>query len=197
MKKSLLSFIVLVLCLPAMFLCGCKNNKPKLPAINTARYFEKNVSASVYGKVSKRNLDISTLTKSSANKANLDQFVQYELTGDGSWIYKMYIESIYFYVYTSSATENAIEITFNMTNLANESDLTKTETITKTCPVKPGKNKSTLCKFDIGMVVATATTTKISIDITQTTGIEMMFNDGFKWMIYDLTIYGESRSYSK
>lgn len=183
-----------MLCLPAMFLCGCKGGKPTLPAINASRYFESTVTTTIYNKTAKQNLEMNNITSSSPNTAYLNQYVQYELTGDGSWIYKMYIESIYFYVYTSNTANEAMTITLTITNMADESDLTKTETITKTCPVVPGKNKSTLCKFDIGKVVATATTTKLTIDILETASATF-FEDGIKWMVYDFTVYGESRAY--
>lgn len=193
MKKSILSFLILMLFVPVMFFTGC-SNKTKLPEIKASRYFSSSVSTSLFDQTQKRQIQLSSITSKKPNKDHMDKYVQYELTGDGVWIYKMYIECIYFYVYTSDTNE-AMTITLTFTNLASESDLTKQETVTKTCAVQPGKNKATLCKINIGKVVATATNTKLTIDIAQTASYDF-FENNFKWMIYDFSVYGESRSYS-
>ena len=85
-----------------------------------------------------------------------------------------------------------------MTNVVHESDIGKNDVEDKTfsntyaCVAK--KKGTVQVKIKVKRTVATATGSTLTIDVLTSD----MFGDpesNFKWCIYDLKFYGESRSY--
>ncbi len=200
MKKTLLKIITLIALVPIISFYGCSSKKSKLSDINLVTYYNEKVVCTSYNSTKSYNLKISDLTRSKPNKLLADQYIKFELSANSAWMYKMYIDYIYFKVYTNIATQSAMTINLKMTNLADESDLSNpTDDFTADASLIPEKDGSINCWFKINKVVPTATGTKLTIDILDTTEVfadEFGKDNGFKWIIYDLKFYAESRTYS-
>jgi hypothetical protein len=203
MKKILKHIMALLTIVPIILLCSC-GSRSSLPKLNLEQYYESNVTVYTYNSTTAKKISLSKLTSSSPSSQNCDNFTQLTLTGDGSWLYKMYIDTIYFYVYTTEATTEELVINFKLTNVVEESEF-KSGSVNPTeftCErsLKPTKNGSVLCTIPVHMTIADATSTSITIDILNSVNGTVADENGnessFKWQIYGLEIYGESRSYS-
>lgn len=200
MKKLLKRIGIIALIFPIIFLCSC-SKVSKLPSINVDTYFEDTVETSVLGNnVSSKEITLASLTAKKPNPDFYDRYVQFTLTGNGAWLYKMYIDKITFYVYTNKTVDTEMIINFSITNVADEGDLENPEEISGECSFNPKKNGKAYCEISVNKVIATATGCEIKFDITNSTSGTITDNEGnvtdFKWQIYGLKIYGESRSYS-
>lgn len=207
MKKFFKNALTLLLIVPIIALCSCSGKS--LQKVNFERYFESKVEVTTYKSTSKKNIDLTSLTSNKPNDSNYDSYTSFTLTADGTWLYKMYIEKIEFYIFTNEKTLEELIINFKMTNLVDESEYLK-EDHSKIEPAEitsshSFKTKSTkgafICTIPINKVVANPQTTTITIDILDSVYGTLTTEDGelstFRWQIYGLSMFGESRSYSE
>ncbi len=209
MKKKILSILAVMLCLPALLFCGCKNdNISELPSINMSRYYKSTVQAVIDGgknsNDTKATIKLADLIGSKPNSNTLEAYSEIKLSGELNWLYKMYIDSVSFYVYTNSAPSTELTITLSMSNLANENDFSKAEIISDTKTSDKVNGNAYLFTFKINKVIASdvdASSDYLKISINECRNGTIVDNEnnltGFKWTIYDLKVYGESRTYSK
>lgn len=202
LKKSLLIFLLM----PVLIFCGC--SKSKVKPQNFTTYFSDNVATSIYnnnGTATSMKIPSSVLAASTPNLTYANKYLSLEATAKGEWMYKMYVENIYFYVYTSHASETEMIVNVTLNNFVKEEDINNTDnedkTLTAECSFFPKDNNSTLCKVEVNRVVATATTTTMEFDINHSVfGIictESGEPNDFKWLIYGVEIVGESRTYNE
>ncbi len=199
MKNKLLKSLTALLCVPIILLCGC-SKKSKLDTINASTYFNSAVACTVYGKEKQTSGNLSDLLAKKPNMGTIGQYTVFELKANSAWVYKMYIDYIYFYVYTNIETESQMTINIKMTNLASENNIENPETFEADCSLIPKKDGSILCEVKVQKVVATATGSTLTFDILDCPEIfsdSMAQDNGFKWTIYGLEFYAESRAYSK
>lgn len=204
MKKKITKFFIVLLCLPTLFFCACGNSPSNLPSINMATYYEATAKTSLYKEDRSGTINLSDLTAPNPNKDTLAPYTQIILPGKLTWLYKMYIDCITFYVYTNEATDSEMIVNVSLTNMADENDRANVSTF-KSEPVsfKPEKDGSVFCKINVNKVIANATdpdSDSLMIDILNSVNGTVADSVGnltsFRWTIYGLTIYGESRSYS-
>jgi len=199
MKKIAILILTLFISSTALLFAGCSDG---LKPINMSVYYNTNVDSIVYTNdiSSNRTLDLSTVTASSADWSKMDKYYDFNFSANASWIYKMYIERIEFYVLCNETTNEEMSINLKITNLAPEDNLSNISTHTDMKSHHPTENVAQKYTFDINKVVVTATGSKITLDIDQSTSlisIKNNPNNNFKWIIYGFKIYGESREYSK
>lgn len=207
MKKKLFKLLTFLLIIPALLLCACSGNRSKFSAINISRYFESVVRVT-YGDDNgrSRQIDIGEIASSKLNKSNLSNYYSFEIEGNAVWLYKMYIDCIYFSVYTTDTANTGnglMTLTITITNLVdeeilkNDGDLTKIEPTVIQVNISPKKDNFELCRVDINKTVATSTGVKITIDIRQSADNTILDKSkNFTWFIYDFNVYGESRAYN-
>lgn len=187
--------------MPVLFLCGCSSKKSKLDTIRLSTYFEDTVTCSAYNKTATTTISIEDLTSEDPKLNLMGQYIEFEVKAKGSWIYKMYIDYIYFKVYTNIDVATGMTVNLSMTNLADEDDLQNpTNDFKQDCSFTPAEDGSFNCWYKVQKVVPTASGTTLTIDILNTTEVfsdEFGTANGFKWIIYDLKFYAESRTYSK
>ncbi len=205
MKNKLLKICTFLLCIPMLFLCACGETPSSLPSINVSRYYSANAQTTFYNDSNKGQISIGDLTASKVNTDTAGPYVQIELAGNRSWLYKMYIDYITFYVYTNEARNSEMIINVSISNLADEDDRNHASTFSsEPARFKPTAGGATLCTIKVGKVVASmadADSDFLKFDILNCVNNTVADSTGnqtnFKWTIYGLTIYGESRSYSK
>ena len=208
MRKKLLNLLFVILILPVLVLTGCKKGSSSLPAINVSRYFKDEITISRY-KIEKDDSDsISFLTQKKAKKENLSKYEKFELNADPVWIYKMYVESIVFYVYCNESSKFQMTIDVKMTNLADESvilesksDNVATEDVKQQVTIMPKGKKAIKCVVPINKTVVNALGSTITIDFF-TNSPELVSSEGenessLMWLIYGFQVHGESRTYSR
>ena len=205
MKNKLLKSLFALLLIPVLFFAGCKDKK-SLPAIDLATYLKEEITVSYYQLEAKSTKDLSFITDTKLDEEKLGKYVKFELSANSVWMYKMFVESISFYVYTTASSTSEMIVDVSMTNMADEEVLKKTNseepeitTASEQCTFIPEKNKATKCTFKINKAVARATGATIIIDISNS--LELFDTDNgqadFNWVIYGFEIHGESRAYSK
>lgn len=207
MRKKLLNLLFVILILPVMVLTGCKKGSSSLPAINVSRYFKDEITISRYNITDDRTDSISFLTQKKAKKENLSKYVKFELNADPVWIYKMYVESIVFYVYCNESSEFQMTINVKMTNLADESailesksDNVATEDVEQQVTIMPKGKKAIKCVVPINKTVVNSLGSTITIDFKNSP--ELFSTEGenessLMWLIYGFQVHGESRTYSR
>lgn len=205
MKKNILKSLFIILMLPVLVLVGCKNKE--LPALNLSRYIKSDISVRRYGVAEASKSSLSILTEKKAKQENLSKYLQFELTADNVWMYKMYIEKITFYVYCNESSEFQMIINLKMTDLATEKDIfssttesVNTSDLEEQVSITPKANKAIKCTVNINRTVIKAVGSTITLDIYNSP--ELFSSDGntesnFMWLIYDFEIHGESRTYSR
>ena len=194
--------ITAILCIPVIVLCACSSKTSKLDAINASAYFEEATIYYTYNDSHSKTMTFESLLAKKPNKTLADQYIQFEVKAIPAMIYKMYIDYIYFYVYTTKETTSEMTVNVSITNLCNEWDFENvTDDFTADCSLIPQKDGSTRCEIKVQKVVATlAKTTTLKFDILNTTEVfkdDKNQDNNFKWLIYGLEICGESRAYSK
>ena len=152
-------------------LAGCKKGSSSLPAINVSRYFKDEITITRYNITDDRTDSISFLTQKKAKKENLSKYVKFELNADPVWIYKMYVESIVFYIYCNESSEFQMTINVKMTNLADESailesksDNVATEDVEQQVTIMPKGKKAIKCIVPINKTVVNSLGSTITID---------------------------------
>ncbi len=198
LKKSVFAIILL----PVMLFCGC--SKSNLKPQDFSAYYASTITCTLYDKSGTKTIPTSALADSKPNIDYADKYVSLVATAKSEWLYKMYIESIYFYVYTSESTSTEMIINVSLTNVVKEEEIntsTEDNTITAQCSFFPQKDNSTLCKVEVNRTVATATSSTLTFDINNSVyGIVCDENgdtNDFKWLIYGIEIIGESRTYNE
>lgn len=202
MKKYILNALIFLLCIPVIFLAGCSNIS-KYPSITQSTYFEETVSTKLFNDSIKK-LKLNDITSSNPNKSLVDNYYQIDIKSNGVWMYKMYIDCIYFKIYTQNKLDKQVTVTIKITNTVKEEDISKENAdkeFTATCAFIPNKNGTTECKIKVNRTVADLTGSIISIDVSEyqggiVVGDENVTSD-LLWMIYDFQVFGESRTYSK
>ncbi len=199
MKKSILKLLTLIICLP-LALCGCSGVKSKLKPLNLSVYYNDKAACSVYNKTEGIGVDLSDLTAKKPNKDLLAAYTDFEIKANAEWVYKLYIDYIYFKVYTNTSSSEMM-INISITNLASENDIENpNDDFHADCSIIPEKDGEFICEVKVKKVIATATGSTITFDIFNSTEVfhDNKGNDiGFKWTIYDLKFYAEHRTYSK
>jgi len=180
-------------------LAGCSKG---IPAIDMPTYFNTAVSSTIYknNSTSNKSLTLESFTTSSANTTKLDKYLDFTFTAKSSWIYKMYIEKIEFFVYTNTTPDTEMTFTIKISNLASEDKISSISQLEETQSIYPTAYEPYKLTLFVNKVVATATGMTMSIDISESSELLLDKNNpdnNFKWQIYGLKIYGESREYSK
>lgn len=204
--KKFFRMLIIFLLLPVMVFVGCKNSKT-LPSIALAKYLENEVTVKRNNFSEIKTEDISILTQKKANKDLLSQYIKFEIKTDHTWIYKMYIEKISFYVYCNESSESLMTINLKITDVATEDaiwnstqETVESEDFESQCTFTPEANNAIKCNFKIERTVIVATGSTISIDIENCLELYSSTTDmpsTFMWMIYGLEINGESRTYTR
>lgn len=200
MKSKILKSMIAILCLPVLLLCGCSDKRSKLPKINASAYFESSVSYTTYGNTKASTLEFEELIMTEPDPLNVNSFDEIKVTAKSAWVYKMYIDAIYFYVYANKAATTEMIVNVKITNLADEDNISKpSDDFAATCSLVPLANDSVLCKVEVKKTIATATGCTLSFDILNSTNGTVADDNGkptdFRWMIYGLEIYAEHRTY--
>ena len=202
MKRKILNLLIALICVPALMLCGCSKKDSDLPKINASVYFEETVTAYTYNNAKAKNIEFAELIAEDPDPLNIDCFTEIHVTAKSSWVYKMYIDCIYFYVYANADSTSEMIINVTITNLVDEDKIGEQnaiETIEETCSLIAQKDDSVLCKVEVKKTVATATGCKLTFDINNSINSTVADDQGnatdFRWMIYGLEFYAEHRAY--
>lgn len=200
MKKISTLLIAILLPFSALLLSGCSQNG--LKPIDMSTYYKSTIETTIYKNniSTSKSLTLDKVTADSPNMILMDKYLDIKVTANSSWIYKMYIEKIEFYVLTNESTESQMAVSLNVTNLAKESVTTNVTTFSELKSHIPSANTAQKYTFEINQVVSKATGSTITIDISESSEILVNKNNkdsDFKWIIYGLKIYGEHREYSK
>ena len=199
--KKITTFILSIFIITITLLsCGCSGNK--ITAIDMPTYVKNTITATTYknNTSSTRSLTLSALTKNYADTSYMDKYLDFTLSTNPSWTYKMYIEKVEFYVLTSESSNSQMSLALTMTNLADESNLASTATFSELKSHVPEQGTAQKYTFEINKVFSKATGSTITIDMSESS--ELLIdkngqNSNFNWLIYGLKIYGEHREYSK
>lgn len=200
MMQKFKNYFIILLCVPILFLCSCSNFKPKCKEIpSVGYYFEDEVSCDYFQDLETNTISINNLTDSKLNKSTLNPYAKFTLKAKSAEIYHLYIEYIYFKVYTSESSEYEMNVNVDITNVIDENEVGKenpTETEysnTYSCITK--KNNVAIFKIYVNKVVRTATGLELTIDILNNETYLSNPETNLKWTIFDFKIYGESRAY--
>lgn len=197
MKSKILNLIIAIFCIPVLFLCGCSNKRSELPKVEASVYIEDVAKYTTFDNSKEQSLKIDEFISPDLNPQNIKNFEKITITAKSSWIYKMYIDKIYFNFYSNKTTDTEMIVKLTITNLAKESEIGTKESVHSkelTCPFIPKENGFIECMFDIQETVAVATGCTMTIDINESINNELI-EDDFRWTIYNFEIYGEHRAY--
>ncbi len=200
MKKfiSLTFSLMLILILPLF--AGCSNGS--LPKINMSVYYQSTCTANIAysSTAAAKSISLDTLTNQKSDTSKMAKYLDFTINGNISYLYKMYIQKIEFYVLTN---QDAEQMTFNLsvTNLAKESSISDYDTFTEMKSYNIKGYQVQKCSFEINQVVVSSAETSIKIDLSESSELLTSKTDGqentFVWMLYGLQVYGESREYSR
>lgn len=197
MKKIL----TMLLIIPVMLLCSCNKFKPECSEIPSLSYYYKDsVDCEIFN-LPQKTLTIADLQNEKVQKHLLDSYAQITLTANSAEAYHLYIEYIYFKVYTNLDSEYAMNVDINITNVISEENIGKSDlsdedkNYKNTYACQARKESTAVFKVYVGRTIATATGSKITIDILSSEIYATDEKTNFRWLIYDFKIYGESRAY--
>ena len=198
MKKIKALILSLFFISVAIFTTGCSN---EIPSIDMPTYFKTSVSSTIYknNTTSNRTLALSQFY-SGADTSKFDKYLDFTFTANASWVYKLYIEKLEFYVITNTTPDTEMTFTIKISNLAKEDNISSPSEIVETQSIYPTANEPYKLTLFVNRVVATAIGMTMSIDISESSELLLDKNNpenNFKWMIYGLNIFGEHREYSK
>lgn len=188
--KKTLVLIVAIFC--ATIFVGCGRNVQS-PAIKVSRYFNNSVSYT-YTTNRTEKLNLSSFTKNSVDNSTVGKQSTIQLTGENQWVYRLYVECIYFYFYCNQSVDIE-QLVVTMTNLDSgtfDSTLpTGTYKKSTILAFKAKQNKGVLLRVDINQTIVSS-----SADCLLTLKLEhdelLSSSNDFKWSIYDLAIYGKT-----
>lgn len=202
--KKLLKILLVFLLLPVMTLTACK--KKSLPAINLERYLKDEITIKQVD-TDATTKTLSLITQDKAKDENLSKYLKFEISTDPVWMYKMYVESITFYVYCNEASDFSLTLNVKMTNLASEDAImeaitenVETETFEKQVSFNPKEKKAIKCTVNVNQTIVNATGSTISIDAYSSSELfsgDEETSSNFMWLIYGFEIHGESRTYTR
>ena len=202
MKRKILNLLIALICAPAIMFCGCSEKESDLPKIDASVYFEEKVSVYTYNNAKAKEIEFAELIAEELDPLNVADFTEIIVTAKSAWVYKMYIDCIYFYVYANNDATTEMIINVTISNLVDENKINEQnaiETVEKTCSLIPQKEGSVLCKVDVKKTIATATGCTIKFDINNSINGTVADDEGratdFRWMIYGLEFYAEHRAY--
>lgn len=207
MKKFIKSILSLMMIVSVVFICSCSGSG--VQKVNLEKYFESSVEVNTFGESTSKSISLLNLTSPSPKAENYDSYIDFTLTANGSWLYKMYVEKICFYISTTEISLEELVLDFEFLNLADESEYEKedhskidVETFTTQRSFKTRTQSGEFyCTIPINKVVTTPQLTTIKLDISNSVYGTLSDENGeksnFKWQIYGLELYGESRAYSE
>ncbi len=199
MKKLLLKSIAFVLCFSTLMFAGCSNCSGK--GLDLSFYLASSTSGKfiVAGK-SEKTINTSALFSDNLSYELVDEYYSISFNSNKSYMYKMYVDYIEVTVYTNQTLDSQMDITLSITNLADKDNLRDHDTPFKTdISLYPKENSSKTFKIDVKKVVATATPSTFTFDLSTSSEVISAKNDEpneFKWFIYGLKIYGENVVYN-
>lgn len=203
--KNLKKGLILLLLLPTMVFVGC-SKKSNIKSINLSYYLASESSYTEFGSTSTQKMSTSNLYANHPISGSQGKYISIETSATADAFYKMYIDTIYFYVYTSHEAQSEMIVNVSISNLVDEADINTSKEddekiFTAQCSFMPKENNSTLCEVKVNKTVATALGSTLTFDIKNTTYGIVCTEDGeandFKWCIFGLQINGESRAYSQ
>jgi len=201
MMQLIKKCFVIMLCLPIIMLCACSKSKPTCKEVSALDYyFENDIKCNLFNNLPDKNITLADITSSKLDKTKLDSYAKLTFTAKSVEIYHMYIEYIYFKLYTNQSSEFEMNVNIEITNAVNESDVHTAEPKdnkyinTYSCIAK--ENNIATFKVEVKRTIATVTGAQITFDILDSEIYATNPETHFKWCIYDFKIYGESRAYS-
>lgn len=192
MKKLKNIIILLCVCLCSLFVaCDNGGRHVNTPAIDMSRYFMSTVKS--YHKASageyytEDNFALKSFVGEKPNASTMYMHTYVQFSGDTPWMTGMYIECVYFYV-VADADINEEQLSFVMYGL--DGGIYDTEA----SKYKVEQNSIGISgKANVGRLVRVDINHKATSDGLM---IEIHFNPsvvGYKWTIYGLSVYGETR----
>lgn len=205
MKKNLLKSLLLFLLLPVMAFSGCK--KSSLPAINLSTYLKNDITVKYFNISSTQDNTIELLSKKKPDTKDLSKYLKFTINANSVWFYKMYIESISFYIYCNEDCSDEMTLNLTISDTATEDTILNsvtesvvTETFESQLALTPKAKKSIKCNFPVNRTIVNALGSTITIDILNSLNLFSGDEENpstFAWLIYGLEIHGESRTYSR
>lgn len=201
MKKIFTLIFAIFITICPIFLSSCA----KESSIDMSFYYKSNVSAEVLRNktYNSKTLNLSLLTSPSANINMMDKYTMFELNAISTNMHKMYIDKIEFSIISNEKPFTSLTLNMKITNLAPEDNLAAYDDFETLIEHTEDAWVSKKYIIPINQVVATATTSKITISTDSTELFTTMEsenyngNKDFRYLIFDFKIYGESREYSK
>ena len=194
MKTKLFKLLTLIVCIPAILVCGCSKKRSNFDKFDASAYLESKVTYITYDNSNNQTMEINEFFNEEVDPVDVKNYSTIKITAKSAWVYKMYIDKIYFNFYSNKSLSTELIVNLTITNLAPENDLSKPESKSFTCSFIPKENESILCEFEIEKIVANATGCLITIDINESIDSEFIESD-FRWTIYNFEIYGEHKTY--
>lgn len=164
MKKFLLSFLAIIMCIPALAFAGCSESSD---SIKMTTYFETKVNYQVYGRTGTNESTLSDYIGSKTD--NMDQYMSITFNGKPDWLYKMTVEYVTFEVYSNQTEE--IEMNIKISNLKNgdQSNVGGSSVFTKQIAINLKANESVKVKVPVNdYFESNSATTTIKLEITDT-----------------------------
>lgn len=190
--KHIISIFLACFC---SFLCvGCNSGRNvTLPQINNSRYLSAQVESTYLSSGYSRtgNINLASFSTQQVDTTSVRAHKTLKFVGT-SWIYKMYIEAVYFYFYcTKDIKLNDFKFTMVDLDGGNTEDSTLPEgtyKVEQVISLSAKAEKGYLVRVDIGH---TALNEDFSIELSMAN--ESAFDGECFWTIYGLAIYGETR----
>ena len=188
MKK----FLALFCCLLSMFIvCGCSRDV-STQALTMTRYFKSNV-VSAYGINKTKEYSLVNFTGENANLGTMAAHKSLTFSGINDWLYRKYIERVYFYVYTTHTTNiEQLKVTFTSLDGGETDNTINGYKVSETVAVNVEANKGTLVRVDIGHTVTLDDAQLIFKLDDEKFSYDTNYAN-FKWTIYGLQVYGETK----
>ena len=191
--KYIFASVLALLCSVLFVACGGGRNVT-LPKINSTRYLASTVATTYVENnvtLGPKNMSLSYFIENQVNKDSLKAHKTLVFKGT-SWMYKMYIEAVYFYFYCSDDKPiNQLEFTMVDLDGGQDDDTSLPEgtyRVHQKIAIDAKSHKGCLVRVDIGHKVLDQ-----EFSITLSMANETSFNGSYSWTIYGLAIYGETR----
>lgn len=200
MMQKLKKCFILLLILPTVLLCSCSKFKPNCKALSSlSYYFETDINCEYFKDLPKNTISLDSLTNSKLNKSMINSYASFTLKSKTAETYHLYIEYIYFKIYTNESSDYEFSVNINLDNVISESDVGKENpeetTYSNTYSTVTKKDNVAIFKVYVNKVVQSATGFTLTIDILNNETYITDPNTNLKWALYDFKIYGESRAY--